>query len=476
VALEKHVALEKRAALEKLAVWCEQFSPIVALDESEACDTLLLDITGVAHLFGGEASLAQLVVSKCRCRGLPARVAVADTVGAAWAVAHFGLFDCGLGIADCGFRCVRPFSNPQSAIGAPALAGHPQLGPLPVAALRVSQETVRLLTTLGIHTVAGLAALPRDQLTVRFGPQLLLRLDQFTGAREEVLVAVRQPPVATAQHLLEYPVWRCDAIRQILQRLIQQICDQLFQRGQGVLRFSCRLDLPAGSALQVPVGLYQPSASAEHLLGLVDLQLERLKIREPVTAVQVTVTASDRMEARQLGIAECGFRIADYDEAHRQLAHLVDRLSSRLGRDAVLAPRLLADAVPECACRLEPITGLKKRSSRNSHTARSEAQGTRGQSSLQAFLRPLWLNPQPIALPVTAVILDGPPMRFRWSGHSCEVAAWWGPERIETAWWRQRAPRRVRRDYYRVETTSGQRFWLFRRRDDDQWFLHGEFD
>jgi protein ImuB len=288
---------------------------------------------------------------------------------------------------------------------------------------------------------------------------------------------------------LEYPVWQREAIRQVLQRLIQQVCDQLFQRGEGVLRLNCRLDIPAGPALQVPVGLYQPSANAEHLLGLVDLQLERVRIREPVTAVQVTATASDRLEARQLEIADCGFRISDYEQ-RRRLAHLVDRLSSRLGRDAVLAPHLLADAVPECACRLEPVTGLKQSSSKKSRSstryklsARKTNEGyasptfqpdISGRST--SLLRPLWLNPQPIPLPVTAVIPDGPPIRFRWSGRCYEVAAWWGPERIETAWWRKHEPRRVRRDYYRVETTSGQRFWLFRHRDDDKWFLHGEFD
>ncbi len=477
-------------ALEKLAIWCQQFSPLVAVDESESCDTLLLDITGVADLFGGEGSLAERVVGKFKSRGLPVRVAVADTVGAAWAVSHFGLGDgdCEMAVGDGGFCCIGPFSSPESAICKPHLYS------LPIAALRVPAETVRLLGALGIHTIGQLAALPRDQLAARFDPQLLRRLDQFTGTCEEVLVAVGQPPVARAQHLWESPVWGRDAIRQVLQRLIQQVCDQLFQRGQGVLRLNCRLDLSAGPAVQVPLGLYQPSADASHLLGLMDLQFERLRLREPVTAMQVTATASDRLEARQLEIQECGFSLADKEEDRRRLAHLVDRLSSRLGRDAVLAPRLLADAVPECAYRLDPLTGSTSSTKRsptsprspqrspqrsprhNSPSPRSGAGGVPGLSLGDACLRPLWLNSQPIALPVTAVIPDGPPIRFRWLGHFYEVAGWWGPERIETGWWRGEAPRKVRRDYYRVETTRGQHFWLFRRRDDARWFLHGEFD
>ncbi len=473
---EPRDAVEDRQALERLAVWCEQFSPLVAVDEFETCDTLLLDVTGVAHLFGGEAHLARQVVGRFQGRGLPVRVAVANTVGAAWGVAHFGR-----DMADGDFRSVPPFWHPQAAIG------NPELSSLPLPALRLVPETVRLLDALGVHTIAHLAALPRDQLAPRFGPQLLRRLDQFTGVCPETLVAYRQPPVATAQHLWEYPVWRRDAVQAVVGGLIERICDQLFQRGEGVLRLNCRLALQNGAALQIPVGLYQPSANPAHLLGLVELQLERLRIGQPVTAVEVTTTASDRLAVRQLELAGGGIPhgagVAGGADQRRQLAQLVDRLSSRLGRAAVLAPRLLADAIPECACRLEPLAGRPNggaaphpSSAGKSRRVGGAGSAGRGRSVAPIRFRPLWLNPHPIAIPVMALHPDGPPLRFRWSGRAYEVAAWWGPERIETGWWRRRAGRRVRRDYYRVETADGQRFWLFRHRDDQRWFLHGEFD
>ncbi len=363
----------------------------------------------------------------------------------------------------------------------------PQLSPLPIAALRVPADTVELLASLGIHTIAQLAMLPRDQLSSRFGPELLLRLDQATGACDEALVACQQTPAAIAERLLEYPLWRRDGIRQVLQELIRQVCGQVADRGQGILQLNCRLEVQAGSAVQIPVGLYQPSAQADHLLGLVDLQLERLRLREPVIALQVTATATDRLEVRQLGIADFGLGIADWDERRREVAHLVDRLSSRLGREAVLVPRLLADAVPECACRLEPMTSVRLKKAQRKRASKSSAASRKKETRKKSFsgnparsnqppARPLWLEPQPIALTVTAILPDGPPIRFCWAGNSFDVAEWWGPERIETSWWRKHEPRRVRRDYYQVETTSGQRFWLFRRRDDDRWFLHGEFD
>ena len=63
------------------------------------------------------------------------------------------------------------------------------------------------------------------------------------------------------------------------------------------------------------------------------------------------------------------------------------------------------------------------------------------------------------------------PLRFL--GHAHRIAKTWGPERIETGWWRRQA---VGRDYYRVETVTGRRFWIFRNLRDGRWFLHGMFE
>jgi protein ImuB len=146
----------------------------------------------------------------------------------------------------------------------------------------------------------------------------------------------------------------------------------------------------------------------------------------------------------------------------RHLAGLVERLSSRLGPLAVTRARLRPEAQPELACRYDAVVQTKR--ARKSPTA---AAG----SDLPP--RPLRLLTKPLRLTVMSIVPDGPPVQLQMSGQRQQIAHCWGPERIETGWWRGRA---VGRDYYRVETAAGHRLWLFRRLRDDRWFLHGTFD
>src|ERR1044071_5310861 len=74
------------ALLEAVADWCDRYTPLVGLDP---LDRLLLDVTGCAHLFGGETALARDLVRRLEARGLQARTAVAGTVGCAWALARY---------------------------------------------------------------------------------------------------------------------------------------------------------------------------------------------------------------------------------------------------------------------------------------------------------------------------------------------------------------------------------------------------
>jgi protein ImuB len=317
-----------REALQKLAAWCEQFSPVVAADESETCDTLLLEVTGLARLFGGEGALARQITRKFRRRGLAVQVAVADTLGGAWALAHFARPLSGgrrrRAVADL------PTESPASTAGLPQVSGISSktkrrwtvpfvippgqmvavLNALPVAALRLPAETTELLTGLGLHTIAQVAALPRDQLSARFGAMLLKRIDQVTGARSEVIEAQHPLAEVTAEYHLEYATDRRDSIRRILELLLRQVCQQLAQRGQGALKVACRLNVQSGDPIWLSLGLYRPSAQPRHLIGLADLQLERVALREPITGVQTIATLTAPLEVRQqeLFAAEKGDR------------------------------------------------------------------------------------------------------------------------------------------------------------------------
>jgi protein ImuB len=181
----------------------------------------------------------------------------------------------------------------------------------------------------------------------------------------------------------------------------------------------------------------------------------------PVSAVRLIVSLSERLDELQGSLLE--------DEsagASGELFCLIDELSSRLGRAAVSNPMLVADPQPECSFRYEPAihehadVDVPKESDCFSEVA-------------DRLGRPLRLWTDPVLIPTVSVVPEGPPIQFRWLGVEHRVASSWGPERIETGWWRGQD---VHRDYYIVETTDGARFWIFRRRDDGEWFLHGCFD
>ena len=212
------------------------------------------------------------------------------------------------------------------------------------------------------------------------------------------------------------------------------------------------------------MGLFRPSASEKHLGELVRLKLESFRFSEPVSAIRLTVLATDRLEFRQQQIFQ---REEHGRESPRELATLMDRLSNRLGAHAVVRPWLLTNAQPELTCHYKPLASLA--------TRRVGKRGGRGPAKSPGKIpgdRPLHLEPRPLLLSVMSVAPEGPPVQFRLGESQERIVRAWGPERIETGWWRTRI---VRRDYYQVETARGQRFWLFRQLNTGQWFLHGEF-
>jgi len=511
--LERYDPIAARAALVELAGWCEQFSPSVGLEEAERPESLLLDVTGLGHLFGGEENLCAQVAEAFAGRGLQIRLALADTIAAAWALAHFAKASCASGASQ-----VPGVPQAPVVLVAPGEAVE-AVSQLPIAALRLTAEPARLLVELGLVQVGQLQAISRAALGTRFGAELLRRWDQLTGETDEVIHAEEPPAELQAIWSSEHPVARNDVIEAVVERLLTQVAEALALQGRGVVRLTCRL---RGVGQQHRVGsvsgqfllaLFRPSATGRHLFELARLQLERLRLAEPVTEIVVSVTASDLLECRQGELfAEEGGR-----EDRRQLAGLIDRLASRLGRERVLRARRTHDAQPELACRYEPLTGASaRRAPRNRTAARGKEQSWRGrerplqatrreessktnpawpqakrprrktQRAAEDFVeddragrgfqwseRPLRLAPQPAPLEVIALVPDGPPLRFCLCGQTHLIARVWGPERIETGWWRGRP---VRRDYYRVETDAGLRHWLFRRLADGHWFWHGEFD
>jgi protein ImuB len=329
------------------------------------------------------------------------------------------------------------------------------------------------LAQLGITQLDELLALPRASLRARFGERLLLRLDQLTGAAQEVIVPYRPPPKFTAEWVLEYPAERREIIEQIVHELIGRIASALAQRREGAVQLHCRLDCAASDRLKIfpariDVGLFRPSADVKHLWDLVRMQLEQTRLSGPVGRVTLQALSTAPLENRQGELFAGG-----QDEADRQLALLIDRLASRLGPEAVLRPQLTADPLPEKSSKYVSTmqTGKFKVQGSRFKVRKTGSTLNFEPGTLNSCFRPLVLRP-PLVLDVVSVVPDGPPITFCYRGQQHRVAFHWGPERIETGWYRGAS---VRRDYYRVQTEEGLRFWLFRRLDDDAWCLHGEF-
>lgn len=454
----QELELTDREALEHLVPWCEQFSPSVGVDPFEPPESLLFDVAGLAHLFHGEETLVAHVGCEFGRRGLATRIALADTLGAAWALAHYSIDNS---------------QSPRSPVIVPPGKSRVAISSLPVAALRLSADCVETLHELGLRQIGQLFSFSREGLATRFGPELPRRLDQATGAVEEVIAACHPLPQVEAEIVFEHPTDRPEIIEQALERQLDQIVLKLSPRREGVQELVCCFRGESGKAGQFTVGLYRPSAVPRHLAELIELhwQTAQRKLAEPIASLRLAVAAAAPLELQQQELFDDGSH--QYDP--RQTAILVDRLSSRLGRNSVVRPRLLSDAQPELAWRYEPLVGGPKRRLATA-TKRRPAQRagfSPGPACRWPLTRPLSLLQRPLPLEVVSMAPHGPPQAFSLSGEQHRVHRTWGPERIQTGWWRGRS---VRRDYYRVETTTGRWFWLFRQLTDGRWYFHGAFD
>ena len=461
---EEHDPELDYTVLSQLAIWCEQFSPIVGLEDTDAPSSLLLDVTGLAPIFGSESRLVSLANEAFRQRGYQVYPGLADTVGAAWAFAHSDPE-----AAQCDGLTGEQEPDSCSLTHRASEESLPQtdrqrLAPLPIEALRLPEETIEILHQLGVETISQLWQLPRDGLALRLGERLVQRIDQALGEQPEIILAHRPPPEFVAEWDLEHPTTRRDTIETILSELTDRLTHTLSQHDHAALQVEALL-VGQKTCCTLQVSLFQPSSNPQHILDLLRLQQETLTMREPVKLVRLKAVTTVRLTSGQ-GVL--------WDEVgqnrDREVAQLVDRLTSRLGKECVFGLQAQAGALPEKSWRKKLLADTIRNRRRQPATT----------ITLKAPHRPVWLHDPPLPLRITdartpTIRMKGihPPTTFQHQGRHYEVLRHWGPERIETGWWRGPS---VRRDYYRVETTAGYRFWLFRQLDDNAWFLHGSFE
>lgn len=433
------------AALHALALWAERLSPLVALDGR---DGLMLDLSGVTHLFGGEAGFLAEAGRLLDKAGIPARIAIADTIGAAWALARFA---------------------PDGALIAASGATRAALAGLPVAALRLSPVNALLLRRLRLRRIGDLHALPRAGLARRLrdadGLGVVQRLDQALGLAPEPLVPLRPPLPYQARVNLAEPVTELDGVVWQLGELAQALVRQLDHGELGARQLELAAFRSDGTVGHVAVRTSAPTRDVGHMLRLFsEAGLERLELRFGADALMLTAVATERLLLRQRELAaERGNHAAD----PAALAVLIDRLQARLGERAVRRPMAKESWLPE----------------------RSELWEPAGPEATPPGHPPL-LGPRPILLlhppePITALaeLPDGAPARFTWRRVPHRVMRAAGPERIAREWWRGGAKPSGTRDYYRVEDEQGRRYWLFRqglfeRQEGEHlptWFMHGIF-
>ncbi len=441
---------------------CEEFSSLIGWVDGLAGPCLCLEVGATAHWFGGEAALVERVVAWSSERLLSTVLAVADTLGAAWAAAHF---------------------SPTSPWLVPSGETAAALAPLPLEALRLSKSTINLLRELGLDTVGSLSSLPRAAVAERFEPELLLRLDQALGSTSEVFTAYRPPPQYETSWSWETPVDSAEPLLAACERLLPRLVRPLGEQAHGAVRLVVELAGESHRLRRLVVGLLRPTLDCRHLLDLVRLRLESCRLVEPIAGLRLIVLEEAPLAVEQRTLFA---DVAPPVETHAWRT-LVERLAGRLGNDAVCRVRPVADHQPERAWAFEPwldapspqTTSKSKRGKPLTPGPSPRSTGARGakpgidRDSLRLIPRPPLLLPEPRAVRVVASQPGGRPGQLRDGATDHRIVRSWGPERIETGWWR--APS-VRRDYYRVETEAGTHFWLFRDLRTRAWFLHGWFD
>lgn len=413
----------------RIAEWCIRFTPGAAADPP---DGLLLDVTGCSHLWGGDHRYVEEIGRKLRERGYNIRIAIADTIGAAWAVARFGN------------------SSPvvETAQHVEALLD------LPPEALRLEEPTVERLHKLGLDRIGKFIHIPRATLRRRFGNHFLMRLDTACGHETEELRFVQ--PILPYHERLEClePIVTATGIAIALDRLLNALCARLQQDQKGLRTAVFSGYRSDGKVKKLQIETNSPTCSVKHLFRLFETKLPSI---EPALGIELFVLEAPKVEDHfpvQEKLWETSGNLNDI-----RLAELIDRLSVKLGPQTI--HRYLPDEHYWPERSYKPAGSLQELTT---VTWKDDGQ------------RPLQLLPVPEPIEVTAPIPDYPPMLFRFHDKVHKVIRADGPERIEQEWWLQQGQHR---DYYRVEDEAGNRYWLFRSGHYSdkahQWFIHGFF-
>ena len=427
--------------LERLADGSIRYTPMVAI---EPPDGLILDVSGCTHLFDGETGLARDIEARLAGLRMTVRLAFGGTPGAAHALARYQAL---------------PARDEAAAIRR-----------LPVAALELEPEATQGLLRAGLKSVGELARRPMATIAARFGADAVTALRHLLG-EEAKPIRPRIPIAPTiAERRFAEPVARTEYALEVLRELAGEVARQMEERGQGGRRFEAYFFRSDGLVRPLGIETSRPSRDPALVMRLIGERVEGLA--DPLDPgfgfdlIRLSVPVTEPLGVSQLRLEGGAAREAEVDA-------LIDRLSTRLGRDRVRRLVALDTHIPEQMQLELPAVEAAIPASIWPQPAAGEPP-----------LRPLHLFDPPQPIDVIAEVPDGPPHRFRWKRKFHEVRRFEGPERIASEWWKRRDGvvdrAGLTRDYYRVEDARGRRFWVFRHglyeeKPDPHWYLHGLF-
>lgn len=436
--------------LEQLAEFCSRYTPLLALD---APDGLILDISGCAHLFGGEAGLIADLRAAMNAQHLSLRYATGSTAEAGRALARFA---------------------PASSIAEPLslAAESAAIAALPVAALGLADEAYHALIRAGLKTLGDLSAQPMAHIAARFGMAAATALRRLRGEESSPLDPRRSQPPIWADRLFAEPIASTDYALKILGELAEACARALAERGEGGRQFRATFFRSDGKARSISVETGQPCRDAAVLIRLFQERVDSL--RDPIDPgfgfdrLRLIVPLSEAYSASQLALQGGTSGSAQRSD---DLILLADRLATRLGKAQVRRYRPADSHIPEQAQFELPASEAPAAAAPIAWERAPEGEPP---------MRPFYLFDPPEPVEVLAEVPDGPPHRFRWRNILHHVLRYEGPERISAEWWRRADNKGLTRDYYRIEDMKGRRYWLFRHglydeKSAPRWYIHGRF-
>jgi protein ImuB len=430
---------EDAEGLEKLAVWAlRHYSPIAAADPP---DGIVIDASGAAHLHGGDIPMLDDMIARLATTGVTARVAMADSWGAAHALARYGRYERG--------RPAMVIPDGESGV---AVMG------LPIAALRLPADMVEHLHRLGFERIADLVDKPRAPLALRFGPQLHRRLDQTMGKLNEAIEPARPPELIEVRRLFAEPIGAPETLARYTGKLVVELCQILDAKTLGARSLDLLFHRVDSATEAIRVGTATPVRDIKRLTRLLCDKIETIDPGFGIEIMTLRATLAEPFARRQ-------FASLLTTEAEADISDLIDTLANRVGGENIYRFEPVMSDVPERSVRRVPALAPQT-----------------GATWPTTWPRPVRLlaNPEPIE--TLAALPDHPPVAFTWKGLRRRIKRADGPERIFGEWWTRDTEIPSVRDYFQVEDESGERFWLFRAGDGEDaatgsqaWFLHGFF-